>query len=317
MVIATDVETPTAQWHDYPFLMSYAYRAASGELKSGTYELPDEYVDAKRLLESATALVFHNAKFDLQKLILAGVLARDSISPERVEDTEALAHLLDEHQVKKLKPLAEKYLGVTTDEADAVREAKKVIAKERKIRVGEITYDMLPRDVIVPYAIKDAEFTIMLFEKLKPQLSQFADLAQLYRDEMALTLVLLDMEAQTMKLDLEYLETKAKEYASAALLKELEIRDIVGNEDFNPNSPKQILEAFASLGVELAATDKAALREVDHPLSDAIVELRQLRKIHGTYLLGLLHEQQDGFVHLNFRQHGPKTGRMASGGREA
>jgi DNA polymerase I-like protein with 3'-5' exonuclease and polymerase domains len=317
MVIAADVETPTAQWNDAPFLMSYAHKAATGELVSGVYEVNDEYVEAQTLLESASSLVFHNAKFDLQKLVLSGLLVRDTISPERIEDTEALAHLLDEHQVKKLKPLAEKYLGVTTDEAEALREAKKVVAKELKIKMSEVTYDQLPREIVIPYAIKDAEFTLGLWEKLKPELDRHADLAQLYRDEMVLTLVLLDMEAQTMKLDLEYLEARAKEYATQALLKELEIRDIVGDEDFNPNSPKQILEAFASLGVELKATDKAALRDVDHPLSAAILELRRLRKIHGTYLLGLLHEQRDGYVHLNFRQHGPKTGRMASGGREA
>ena len=91
---------------------------------------------------------------------------------------------------------------------------------------------------------------------------------------------------------------------------------MVGAEDFNPNSPKQILEAFATLGVTLKATNKIALREVDHPLSSAIIELRHLRKIHGTYLLGPLALQRDGYVHLNFRQHGPSTGRMASGGRE-
>jgi len=316
VIVAADVETPTAQWNDYPFLLSMAYEWA-GEMKSRVVELPEQREASKTFLAEAQSLVFHNAKFDLQKLILAGVIERDSISPDRIEDTEALAHLLDEHQVKKLKPLAEKYLGVSTDEAEAIREAKKVVAKERKLKLSEITFDMLPREVLIPYSLKDAEYTLQLYYKLKPMLEQYPDLSQLYRDEMELTLVLLDMEAQTMKLDMEYLQAKAKEYASAALLKELEIRDMVGDEDFNPNSPKQILEAFASLGVELRATDKAALRDVDHPLSVALVELRRLRKIHGTYLLGLIAEQRDGYVHLNFRQHGPKTGRMASGGREA
>lgn len=314
-MIAVDTETPTAEWNSPAFMASTAVREGDG-IRSQVWDLPGEREPLAMWLSNAGPLVFHNAKFDLQKLIMAGVLERGSISPDQIEDTEALAHLLDEHQVKKLKPLAAKYLGATTDEAERVREAKKVIAKERKLRMSEITYDMLPRDVIVPYALKDAEFTLDLWAVLKPMVDQFDDLKQLYRDEMALTLVLLDMEAQTMKLDVEYLEAKAKEYGTQALLKELEIRDLVGNEEFNPNSPKQILEAFDDLGIHLKATNKVALREAEHPLSEAILELRRLRKIHGTYLLGLLEEQQDGFVHPNFRQHGAKTGRMASGGRE-
>ena len=316
-MVAVDCETPTAQWHDRPFLVSTAVRIPpENEIESRVWDIPAEREPLAFWLSNCGPMVFHNAKFDLQKLILAGVLEREGVTPDRIEDTEALAHLLDEHQVKKLKVLAEKYLGLSTDEAQVLREAKKVIAKEQKIKLSEVTFDMLPREVIVPYALKDAEFTLLLYEKLKPMLEVFPDLAELYSNEMALTLVLLDMEHQTMKLDMEYLSSIAKEYARKALLLELGIRDMVGREDFNPNSPKQILEAFADEGIELKATNKIALREVDHPLGEAILELRHLRKVHGTYLLGLLDEQHDGFVHPNFRQHGARTGRMASGGRE-
>lgn len=316
-MVAVDCETPTAQWHERPFLVSTAVRIPpENEITSRVWDIPAEQEPLSLWLSNCGPMVFHNAKFDLQKLILAGVLEREWLTPDRIEDTEALAHLLDEHQVKKLKPLAEKYLGLSTDEADRVREAKKVVAKEQKIKMSEVTYDMLPREVIVPYALKDAEFTLLLYEKLKPQLEVFDDLSELYSNEMALTLVLLDMEHQTMKLDTEYLGAKAKEYAGKAMLRELEIRDTVGREDFNPNSPKQILEAFADMGIELKATNKAALKEAGHPLGESILELRHLRKVHGTYLLGLLEEQRDGFVHPNFRQHGARTGRMASGGRE-
>src|SRR5437588_12079419 len=109
MVLAVDVETPTADnWYDEPFLMSAAWEhEETGELRSRVYELSEEYVEAQTLLETATKFVFHNAKFDLQKLILVGLIKREDVSASLIEDTEALAHLLDEHQVKKLKPLAE------------------------------------------------------------------------------------------------------------------------------------------------------------------------------------------------------------------
>ncbi|HEY6020334.1 MAG TPA: DNA polymerase [Candidatus Paceibacterota bacterium] len=316
-VVALDCETTGVLWNDDAFLASTAERNDAGELSSRAWELPAEQAELSEYVEGVR-LVFHNAKFDLQKFIRAGVLQPGSISHERIEDTEAQAHLLNEHQLKGLKSLAREHLGEETDEATKIREAKKVVAKERKLKLSEISYDMLPREVVIPYAIKDAEYTLRLYELFKPQVEQYEDLSQLYRDEMELALVLLDMESRTMRIDTEYLDRVTREYASRALAKELEIRDLVGDESFNPNSPKQVLEAFALLGLELKATDKVALRSVDHQLAEAILELRHLRKLHGTYLLALQHELQGGeYVHLNFRQHGPKTGRMASGGQEA
>lgn len=312
-MLAIDLETTGLEWDDKAFLVSTAIRSETGEIRSQTWNIPGETEPLAFWLSNVGPMVFHNAKFDLQKLLLAGVLVRDGLHPNQIEDTEALAHLLDEHQLKGLKLLARTYLHEETIEAQEIREAKKVVAKERKLKLREISYDMLPRDVVCRYALKDAEYTLRLYELFKPQLEQYADLTQLYRDEMELTLVLLDMEAQTMKLDVDYLDAKTKEYATAALAKELEIRDMVGEESFNPNSPKQVLEAFALIGIELKATNKVALREVDTPLGNAILELRRLRKLHGTYLLGLQQERHGGeYVHLNFVQHGPSTGRMAS-----
>ena len=119
-----------------------------------------------------------------------------------------------------------------------------------------------------------------------------------------------------MGLDLEYVEKSAKDYASRALVKELLIRDIAGDEEFNPQSPKQILDWFAQNGMAMIKTDKAALKEAEHPLTDAILELRKLRKMHGTYLKPMMEEQRDGIIHPSFRQHGTRTGRMSSGGQE-
>lgn len=119
-----------------------------------------------------------------------------------------------------------------------------------------------------------------------------------------------------MGISQEYVEETAREYASKALRLELAIRDRVGIEGFNPNSPKQILEAFDGLGIPLEATNKLALSEVSHELGDMILELRTLRKMHGTYLKAILDEQRDGILHPSYRQHGTRTGRMSSGEAE-
>jgi DNA polymerase I-like protein with 3'-5' exonuclease and polymerase domains len=229
-----------------------------------------------------------------------------------VHDTEAIAHLLDEHRPKGLKALAKSVLGEETDEQEAIRAAK----KEAKLRAKD-GFHLLPREVVVPYALKDAEFTLRLYEELYPKLAEHNDLLELYATEQRLCFVLLEMEGRGMALDLPYVDSTAKQYAGRALALEMDIRDLVGSEEFNPNSPKQVKDAFLALGIEVESTDKASLSGISEPLAEKLLELRTINKMHGTYLKPLLEESRDGIIHPWFRQHGAKTGRMSSGGAEA
>lgn len=306
MVISVDTETTGLEWHDTAFLATLA----CGDPPVGTYFNPAQYDLLREEMLAAEKWVFHNAKFDLQKLLLAGVILRDEITPDRFEDTEGLAHLLDEHRPKGLKSLARTVLGLETDEDETLKRVR----KELKLKKAD-GYEVLPRDVLIPYAIKDAEFTLSLYLALYPQLLQYEDLCGLYAMEKEITLVLLDMESAGMALDLPYLEETAKAYAKDAVMTELDIRDMTGDEDFNPNSPKQVIEAFEKRGISLEKTDKDTLALVEDPLAERIVYLRGVRKIHGTYLSALLEEQRGGMVHPNFRQYRPITGRFSSGGQ--
>lgn len=313
-VLAVDTETTGVAYHDVPFCVTFAWDGQDG-IQSEYVDLDDrknhEYV-RRMLLSGADELVFHNAKFDMQKLALVGLFVPDERDPLTVHDTEALAHLLDEHRPKGLKALARDVLGEETDEQEAIRAAK----KEAKLRAKD-GYHLLPREVVVPYALKDAEFTLRLWHEFYPKLSKHDDLLRLYQTEQRLCFVLLEMEGRGMALDLAYVESTAKSYKGKSLALELDIRDMVGSEEFNPNSPKQVTEAFDALGISLESTSKESLRAVDHPLAQKILELRTINKMHSTYLKPLLEESRDGIIHPWFRQHGAKTGRMSSGGAEA
>lgn len=313
MLLAVDTETTGVAYFDTPFCVTVAKYDDQGELESQFLDLDDpvQTAEVRSLLREADELVFHNAKFDMQKLALVGLFVPDERDPITVHDTEAIAHLLDEHRPKKLKVLAKTVLGEETNEAEAIRAAK----KEVKLRAKD-GYHLLPREVVVPYALKDAEFTLRLWHELYPKLCKHDDLLRVYETEQRLCFVLLEMERNGMALDLAYVESTAKSYASKGLSLEMDIRDLVDSEDFNPNSPKQVTEAFLALGLELESTSKESLREVDHPLAEKILELRTIKKMHSTYLKPMLEEQRDGVIHPNFRQHGAKTGRMSSGEAE-
>lgn len=269
---------------------------------------------------------------DIQKLILAGVIDRDNILP--IEDTDGLAHLINPHGVKKLKHLARTILGEDTDEDEAIRAAKRELQKQYKKDTGrtlyskDIDYSMLPREVVIPYALKDAEFTYRLWQVLRPQVERYPELLQLYENEMELTLVLLDIEAAGMKVDLEYVNAKIKQLNGKILGCELRIQDITGLRVWypekqgqktpegciNPNAGGQIMSWFSDEGIDLENTQKGTLATMEHPLARELEQLRSSKKLLTTYLLNMKNDQRDGIIHPSYKQHEPKTGRMSSGG---
>lgn len=325
-VIAVDTETTGFSWYDEAFCMTVAWEGESHYLELA---FPSAYDLAASMLHTKK-LVFHNAKFDLQKLLLAGLLNRSDLYGERIEDTECMAHLLDPHAEKKLKVLARAILGLSTDEAEAVRKAKAQVQRAWKKRTGQtlyakdVGYDRLPRRAVYPYAIKDAEFTWLLYKALKPKIQ--GTLAPLYEREMDLTLVLLDIEAAGMAVDMDYVNAKIKELNSKILACELRITDQSGLRVWypekqgqktpegclNPNAGVQIQQAFKALGIELENTQAATLESVEHELAESIVELRKHKKLLSTYLMSIKNDSRNGIMHPSYKQHEPKTGRMSS-----
>jgi DNA polymerase I - 3''-5'' exonuclease and polymerase domains len=341
-LLAVDTETTGLTFFDDAFGVS----TFDGDGEGGWFELPDESEPVTTLIGAGPStdghghtdrgresvpeplerpLVFHNAKFDLSKLVRAGVLPRRK---RAIHDTEALAHLLDEHQPKKLKVLARKYLGVETDEETELKAYCR--KKSNGINVKIDGYRHVPREILVPYALKDAEYTYRLFHVLYPQVARYEDLLGLYRMEMDLTWALLEMEFDGLGVNEEYVRDKIKEYSRLILETEWKIEDTTGLKvwyppkagvktpegHFNPNSNPQITEFFKAEGIDRDSYNKATLVELGHPLGLALIELRRLKKIRDTYLTAMLEESRDGVLHPHTRQHGTVTGRMSSGKAE-
>ena len=81
----------------------------------------------------------------------------------------------------------------------------------------------------------------------------------------------------------------------------------------NLNSPKQITDAFRTLGIELPDTKVWTLLKVDHPAAKALLEYRELQKKLGTYLetYPSFISPKTGRIHANFLQCRVPTGRLA------
>lgn len=329
--LAVDTETYGLEFHDRPFCATIAGRDRHGNICSEYLDLEgpamaESLDDLTRAIQQASGVVFHNAKFDVQKLRLLGL---DVLEHARViHDTEAIFHLLDEHERRNLKHLAIKYLSF--DDVIEVpyangkgtrRVSAQVYALEQARRERGLTakdgYGPIPRDILRPYALQDAEHTLQLHEIGWKLLSEHEDLMEVYSLEQRVMVALLEAERHGVGIDTNHVQAAASEYGVRVIKAEAEIRRLAGDPELNPASPMQLQAALKRRGIKLSSTDKHALGALDDDLARAVLEYRHAQKIHQTYLVALLNETQDGVAHPWFRQHGTVTGRMSSGGAQS
>lgn len=310
-LLAIDTETTGVGWHDEAFMISVATREWSHVYDKRLCEHGKDWDEAvetvSAMLINCDKIIMHNAKFDIQKLCRLGIPLK--VFVDKFEDTQALAHLIDEQQSTSLKYLARTVLGEETDEDEVL----KIWRRKNKIKKDE-GYEPIPHEILAPYAAKDAEFTLRLYEVLWNRLSE--DLRPLYAVEKALTVSLLGIEARGLQVNRDYVKRQRQEYGDKIYQTKARIAELSGS-DFNPQSPAQVIEALEERGIRISKTDKATLASVDDELASLIVELREANKIKTTYFDAMYEEAKDGILHPNFRQHGTRTGRMSSGAAEA
>lgn len=354
--MALDTETTGVWWRDTAFCFTAAWEGESHFIDLEALEDSQHKDAVLNVLKNVKFLIFHNAKFDIEKMIAAGLLNRADLTPIRIHDTQTQAHLLDEHRSKRLKDLARTELGLDTDEDEKLKEIRQELGLKK-----EDGYDPIYRarpDILIPYALKDAEFTYALWVKFQKQLERKGEaLVNKYDKERALLLVIIDIETAGMKVDIPYVEEQIKSYGTRIIQAKKEIQRVSGRkvfedsdlvprrldspeynkagtkilrthetqnaakeraarESFNPNSPAQVIDLFSDFGINLTTASKDAMDEIDHPLAAAILELRGLVKIRQTYLQAIRDEAVDGILHSSFRTTGTSTGRFSSGKHE-
>ncbi|RLQ97972.1 DNA polymerase I [Falsibacillus albus] len=149
------------------------------------------------------------------------------------------------------------------------------------------------------------------------QLELFLDL------ELPLSIILADMEATGVKVDVQRLKDMNKDLTERLKQIEEDIFKMAG-EEFNINSPKQLgVVLFEKLGLPVIKKTKTGYStsadvleklESKHDVVRQILHYRQLGKLQSTYIEGLLkvvHEDSHK-VHTRFNQALTQTGRLSS-----
>jgi DNA polymerase-1 len=146
---------------------------------------------------------------------------------------------------------------------------------------------------------------------------------KLYREiELPLAAVLADMEEAGFLIDIDGIEAYGKVLKEQADALAERIYFLAG-EEFNINSPKQLGEIlFDKLKLPSGkktktgySTNAEILQKLasKHPIVSDILDYRQLTKLIGTYVTGLVKVAgQDGRIHTKFKQTGTATGRLSS-----
>jgi DNA polymerase-1 len=191
-----------------------------------------------------------------------------------------------------------------------------------------LTMDLLPIDVVSEYACEDADVTLQLSLKLREQLTE-SGFDELYSQlEIPLAQVLIEIEANGVKLDSTRLCDLRLRLAKRQQQLETTIFDIAG-QVFNLNSPKQLGPIlFEHLEIQKERprirvgktktgykTDAATLEKyAGIEIADAILDYRKTTKLMSTYVDALptyIHPQS-GCVHTSFNQALVATGRLSS-----
>jgi len=281
--------------------------------------LPDNFEQARQKLDLLKEIfedkkivkIGHNLKFDILFFCKYNVKVTGDLF-----DTMIAHYLIQPEQSHKMDFLAEKYMNYSP-----VRIEELIGTKGS----SQLNMKNVPLEKIGEYAAEDADVTFQLKEIFKKELEN-NDLKELfYNIESKLLKVLIDIELNGFKIDLEYLN-----YYSILLNKEIEKVEkeiyLEANEKFNINSPKQLGEIlFEKLKISENAkktktkqfsTNEEVLQGLSnkHPIINKILDYRSLTKLLSTYVDALpkLVNSKTGKIHTTFNQTLAVTGRLSS-----
>lgn len=293
----------------------------------------DVYFDELQEIFWDKVIIFHNAKFDMKWLT-----TQYGFKFNKIEDTLLLHYVLNEKVgTHGLKDLAIKFsdLGPYEDELDRF---KKEYCRINKMKQADFSYAMIPSEILAEYATRDGVATIILFEKFKPLVDKNPRFKKLYEEIlMPASKALQYMEEIGANISKEKLENEIRNYdieiqeTMSEILNFPEVQELESEtgKPFNPNSVQQLQRLlFDKLklppielldndkeGYEAFSTGKEVLKQLDHPIAEAILDLRTTSKVRNTYLENIKNGlDYDGRLRTNFNIAGTTSGRLSSSG---
>ena len=253
--------------------------------------------------------VFHNAQYDIGWLSTLGIDVKGNI-----HDTMVAMALIDENRFSyTLNSIAGEYLGERKNEVK-LREAADAFGVDPKNEMYK-----LPAQFVGEYAEKDARLTLKLHEKLSWEITK-DNLQTVYDIECRLINVIFNMTKRGVRIDFARAEQLAERFKNKEKKLIKRIKDLTGL-NIEIWAAASIAKAFDALNLPYERTDKTNapsftkmfLTDHPHELPRLIMQARELNKLRGTFLHGLLKHNEEGRIHAHINQIRSDSGGTVSG----
>ena len=253
-----------------------------------------------------------NMKYDLKVLAKYDIQIKGPLF-----DTMIAHYLINPDMRHNMDVLSETYLKYSPKSIETL------IGKKGK---NQLSMREVPLEDIKEYAAEDADVTLQLKEHFQPILEKVGTKKLFDEIEIPLVPVLAAMEAEGIRLDVNFLKAMATDMQKEIVDFEQKIYETAG-EKFNLASPKQLGEIlFDKLKIGGAKQKKtktgqyATGEEVlsylanEHQIVRDILEWRQMVKLQSTYIEALPNQvdPKTQRVHTDYMQTVAATGRLSS-----
>lgn len=313
-----DGESGHVRWEVDPFTRYV-------EIKKEDYALVKQFYENPKITK-----VFHNAKFDIRMLEAIGITVNGEI-----HDTMFAMHCLRTAEpTLALKPIAEKYANIPSDDEQTLikatqkarREGKKLgwaVANEETHGRGFANGDywMAPPELCKIYAVRDVQRTIVLWLLFEETMKK-EGVWEVYLEEMRLLKVTYQMESRGVRIDPVFVESEIKRNTKIVKASGTKIEKI--KPGLNVNSHKQMSQYLfvEKKYVSIRTTDSGnpsvnteVLQSIDDPICKLIIEHKTAEKALNGFFnrfkkLSVI-ENDLHILHPDFHQIGPVTGRYS------
>lgn len=267
--------------------------------------------------DDTVSKICHNAKFEIKMTKHLGLTPRGDF-----HDTMILAALVNEYTPLNIDFLSRYYFKDSSKDV-----VKNWLAENKSLekQLGrELNYSDIPDEILLPYLEGDLDKTLKLFWLLYPKVKHNKKLFSVYKSEIRLAKVVVDMEDIGVRIDVDKTYKFLEKFKKKMTVLENDVYTSI-NKIFNLASHVQLANLIKSLGIKTNLTPKGNPKtgyddlmpyKDKHPFINALVIWKAAQKMVSTYLKPFIKHNNAGIIHPTFwpysEDKGIVTGRFSS-----
>lgn len=326
--LSLDTESYGVLWNDRLFSIQIsteksAYYFNFLDYKDGTFffdETQKRLVLAQLKLQlfskKSITWYMHNAKFDMRRLAIEGCYLEgntwDTMCMERFVRNNYMFYSLDECLKRRGWSKSDEVTRYIATHAEC-RSTVKIPGKKAKESLKH--YDKVPFSIMYEYGLIDARECFKLGKDQQTYFNKNTSLLPLIANEQRLTKAVFRMETNGVKIDLDYCSRAMDHELKCVNDGMLDLSRLTGSE--YKNGPKWLANALDTQGVQYLKSekgnpvfDKKALKTMDDPITNKILEVRDHEKL-ALFYASFIHMADDGLIHANYNSAGTDSGRFS------